>query len=198
MSIQKFNPRFAILLILMIAVAAMRIPNAAQLTPWSNFTPIGAMGLFGGTYFTNKWKAFSFPLLTLLISDIVINTVIFDGKYGILYGGWYIIYGIFVLIVLLGKWMIKNVTFKNVIVAATTAAVAHWLIADFAVWIAGGTDLRTMTPLTKDWSGLMQCYAQGLPFMKNFLVGNLVYGGVMFGSFELLQTRYPALRMQLV
>lgn len=54
MSIQKINPRFAVLAIFMIAVAAMRIPNAAQLTPWSNFSPIGAMALFGGAYFSKN------------------------------------------------------------------------------------------------------------------------------------------------
>ena len=198
MPIQKINPRFATLLLFMMAVAAMRIPNAAQVTPWANFTPIGAMGLFGGTYFTSKWKAFAFPLLTLFVSDLIINTVIFDGKYGMMYSGWYIIYGIFALIVLFGKWLIKKVSIKNVVLAAIVAALSHWLITDFTVWIGGGTDLRTMMPLTKNWAGLMQCYVQGFPFMKNFLIGNLVYSGIMFGSFELLQQRYPALKMQIV
>ena len=196
MPVKKINPRFATLLLFMVAIAGMRIPNAAQLTPWANFTPIGAMGLFGGTYFTSKWKAFAFPLLTLFASDLIINTIIFDGKYGVLYSGWYIIYGIFGLIVLFGKWLIKNVTIKNVALAAFTAAVSHWLIADFFVWIGGGTDLKTMAPLTKNWVGLMQCYAQGFPFMKNFLIGNLVYSTIMFGSFEWLQQRYPVLKMQ--
>ena len=198
MSIEKINPRFAMLLLFMVAVAAMRIPNAAQLTPWANFTPIGAMGLFGGTYFNSKWKAFAFPLLTLFASDLIINNIIFGGKYGVLYSGWYIIYGIFALIVLFGKWLIKNVTIKNVALAALAAAVSHWLIADFFVWMGGGTDLKTMAPLTKNWAGLMQCYAQGFPFMKNFLIGNLVYSAIMFGSFEWLQQRFPALKMQVV
>jgi hypothetical protein len=194
MSIQKINPRFAVLALFMVAVAAMRIPNAAQLTPWANFTPIGAMGLFGGAYFTRKWKTFAFPLLTLLVSDLVINVVVFDGKYGAMYSGWYIIYGIFALIVLFGKWMMKKVTVKNVVLASVAAAVSHWLIADFTVWIGGGTDLRTMTPLTKDWAGLMQCYAQGFPFMKNFLAGTLVYSGVMFGAFEWMKAKSPSLQ----
>jgi hypothetical protein len=194
MSIQKINPRFAVLALFMIVVAAMRIPNAAQLTPWANFTPIGAMGLFGGAYFTSKWKTFAFPLLTLLASDLVINIVVFDGRYGAMYSGWYIIYGIFAVVVVLGKWMIKKVTVKNVVLASVTAAVSHWLIADFTVWIGGGTDLRTMAPLTKDWAGLIQCYAQGFPFMKNFLAGTLVYGGVMFGAFEWMKAKKPSLQ----
>ena len=193
---EKINPRFAVLLLLMVVVAAMRIPNAAQLTPWANFTPIGAMGLFGGAYFTSRWKAFAFPLLTLFASDLIISNIVFDGKYGVLYSGWYIIYGIFALIVFFGKWILQKVTLKNVIGASVVAALGHWLIADFTVWIGGGTDLRTMAPLTKNWAGLVQCYAQGFPFMKNFLIGNLVYSGILFGGFQLAQQRYPVLKLQ--
>jgi hypothetical protein len=174
MSLQKINPRFTVLALFIIAVAAMRIPNAAQLTPWANFTPIGAMGLFGGAYFTKQWKAVLFPLLTLFISDLVIQLFVFKGQYGVMYSGWYFVYLIFVLITFIGKYLIKKVNVINVFVAVVTASLTHWLISDFLVWSGGGTDLRTMLPLTKDWGGLMQCYIQGLPFMKNFLMGTMI------------------------
>ena len=196
MSAKKINPCFAVLLLLMIVVATMRIPNAAQLTPWANFTPIGAMGLFGGAYFISKWKAFAFPLLTLLISDLIINLFVFDGKYGAMYSGWYVIYGVFALIVFYGKRILQKVSEKNVVIASLVAAVSHWLIADFIVWIGGGIDLRTMTPLTKNWAGLVQCYVQGFPFVKNFLIGTLVYSGILFGGFELAKQRFPVLKLQ--
>lgn len=195
MSVQKINPRFIILALFMIAVAAMRIANAAQITPWSNFSPIGAMGLFGGAYFTKNWKAFAFPLLTLFISDIAINMLVLGGKYGIMYSGWYWIYLIFILIGFLGKRIIKNVTVTNVLFAGVTASLLHWLIADFTVWIGGGTDLRTMLPLSKNWAGLIQCYAQGFPFMKNFLAGTLLYSGIMFGAFEWMKSKTPSLQL---
>lgn len=197
MSTQKINPRIAVLLIIMIVVAAMRIPSAAQLMPWANFSPVGAMGLFGGAYFANKWKAFLFPLLTLFVSDLIISNFVLHGKYGVIYSGWYIIYGIFILVVLIGKWLLQKVSVVNVILASVVAALSHWLIADFSVWMSGGTDLRTMTPLTKDWAGLIQCYAQGFPFMQKFLLGNLVYSTIMFGSFSLAQQRFPVLKFQL-
>ena len=197
MSAKKINPCFAVLLLLMIVVATMRIPNAAQLTPWANFTPIGAMGLFGGAYFTSKWKAFAFPLLTLLISDLIIHLFVFEGKYGAMYSGWYVIYGVFTLIVFYGKWILQKVSVKNVVIASVVAALSHWLIADFTVWIGGGTNLRTMTPLTKNGAGLMQCYVQGFPFMKNFLMGTLVYNGILFGGFKLVQQRFPVLKLQM-
>ena len=195
MSIEKINPRFAILAIFMIAVAAMRIPNSAQLTPWANFTPIGAMGLFGGAYFTKQWKAILFPLLTLFASDLIIQSFVFNGKYGIMYSGWYWIYGIIIFITFIGKWLIKNVSVKNVILAAITASLTHWLLADFTVWAGGGTDLRTMTPLAKNWDGLLQCYAQGFPFMRNFLAGTLIYSGIMFGAFEWMKVKQPSLKL---
>lgn len=195
MTTEKINPRFALLALFMVAVAAMRIPNAAQLTPWANFTPIGAMGLFGGAYFTKRWKAAVFPLLTLFVSDIIINTLVLNGKFGVMYNGWYWIYGIFLLITFIGKWLIKKVTIRNVLLAALSASFTHWLLADFTVWAGGGTDLRTMTPLSRDWAGLQQCYLQGLPFMKNFLLGTMVYSGVMFGAFEWMKARQPSLNI---
>lgn len=196
MSLKKINPRLAVLLVLIVSAAAMRIPNAMQATPWAAYTPIGAMALFGGAQFSSRWKAILLPLLTLLISDLVIQLLVFHGRYGILYGGWYIIYGIFVLVVFIGKWIIPKVSVKNIVLASVVAAVSHWLIADFTVWIGGGTDLRTMTPLTRNLAGLVQCYTQGFPFMKNFLVGNLVYGGILFGGFELARKQFPVLTLQ--
>lgn len=197
MSTQKINPRFILLLAIMIAAAAMRIPNAAQITPWSNFTPIGAMGLFGGACFNSRWKKFAFPLLTLFASDLIINLVVFNGKYGAMYGGWYWIYGIFAAIVLLGNWLIKTVSVKNVLIASVAAALLHWMVADFVVWAGGGTDLRTGLPLSRNWSGLQQCYIQGFPFMKNFLAGTLGYSAIMFGAFEWMRQHNPTLNLDL-
>ncbi len=195
MSFQKINPRFAVLAIFIAVIAAMRILNSAGITPWSHFTPIGAMGLFGGAYFSKKWKAILFPLITLLAGDLIIQAFVFNGKYGILYSGWYWIYGIFILITFLGTWLIQKVSVKNVLTAGVAAAITHWLIADFTVWAGGGIDIRTALPLSKNWEGLVQCYVQGFPYMKNFLVGTLVYSGVLFGAFEWMKNRYSSLRI---
>lgn len=175
----------AVLLILIVAAGAMRIPNALQITPWSNFSPVGAMALFGGAYFTSKWKAFLFPLLTLLLGDLAVSVFVFQGKYGIIYDGWYWIYGIYLLIVLTGRWLIRNkVTIKSIAISSVSAALIHWLLADLTMWLSGAVDMRTGLPLSKDISGLMQCYAQGFPLMLNFLAGTVVYSAVLFGVFE--------------
>lgn len=189
MLVKKINPRFAVLLIFMIMVGALRVMNAAEFTTWSNFTPIGAMALFGGAYFKQRWKAFAFPLLTLFLGDLIIHTVIYHGKYA----GRPLIYLSFSLMVLIGIILIRKVTIKNITFSAVVSTVSFWLIADFAVWMGGGTDIRTQQPLSRDFSGLLQCYWQGFPYMINFLLGTLFYGAVMFGLFEWMQKRYPSL-----
>ncbi len=194
MSFQKINPRFAVLAIIMVAAAAMRIPDAAQATPMVNFTPIGAMGLFGGAYFSQRWKAVLFPLLALFVSDLIINVFVYNGQFGLMYRGWYWVYGAFVLIAFIGRWIIRKVTVQNVLLAALAATLTHWLITDFSVWLGGGVDLRTMQPLSRDWSGLVQCYVQAIPYMRNFLLGAIVYSGIMFGAFEWMQRRYHSLQ----
>lgn len=194
MAIQKINPRFAVLALFMIVAAAMRIPNAAQLTPWSNFTPIGAMGLFGGAYFTKAWKAFAFPLLTLFLSDLIIQAFVYDGKYGIMYGSWYWVYGGFCVIVLFGKWLLKKVNVKNVALTGVAATLTYWLIVDFGVFLFGCTDITTGQTMDHSFNSLIKCYAQGAPFMKNFLIGTLVYSGLMFGAFEWMKQKTPRLQ----
>jgi hypothetical protein len=192
----SFSPRLLVLLAIILLTAALRVPNAAQVTPWAHLTPIGAIALFGGAYFT-KWKAWAFPLLALLLSDLAISFFVFNGKFGVLYGGWYWIYGIFVLIILLGRLIIKRVTVINIVAASVCAAVLHWLLSDLTVWLAGGKDLRTMLPLSRDINGLIQCYIQGLPFLKVFLTGTLLYSGIMFGVFEWAKKYNPSLQVQI-
>jgi hypothetical protein len=173
----------------MIVVGVLRVINAAEFTLWSNFTPVGAMALFGGAYFNKRWKAFVFPLLTLLIGDVIIHTIIYSGNYA----GRPLIYLSFALIVLIGIIFIRRVTVKNIILSSTISTLTFWLIADFAVWMGGGIDIRTQQVFSSDLAGLLQCYRQGFPYMINFLLGTLFYCAVMFGLFEWMQKRFPKL-----
>ncbi len=191
---QKINPRFAILAIIIIVVAALRIPNAAQLGPLSNFTPIGAMGLFGGAYFTKNWKAFGFPLVTLLLSDLIINIFVYNRQYGIMYGSWYWVYGGFVLIVLLGRLSLKKVNVTNVALTGIAGTLVYWLVVDFGVFLFGCTDITTGQTMDHSFASLLKCYAQGAPYMKNFLISTLVYSGIMFGAFEWMKANKPSLQ----
>ena len=196
MSLNKINLRTAVLVLIVLIAAVLRVLGTGKvLTPLANFTPTGAMALFGGCYFKDKWKAYLVPLGTLLLSDMVLMNFFFKGfNNGFLYNGWIWIYAAFVLMVVIGHF-IKKVTVTSVVLAAIAATVVHWLVGDFGVWLSGGcTDITTGQPYTHDMQGLTKCLYLAIPYMKNMLIGNLLYGALFFGAFELLQKRYPRLQ----
>ena len=69
-----------------------------------NFTPVGAIALFGGAYFTNKYHAFLVPIFSLWISDLIINNFLFSFYSGFtfFYPGFEWQYSSFLLIKLIG------------------------------------------------------------------------------------------------
>ena len=192
---QKINIRIIVLVGITFLVGFFRILQTTGHTPMSNFTPIGAMALFGGSYFLQNSRAYLFPLLTLFISDIVLMQTVYDGYgNGFLYEGWLWTYVAFGLMVFLGRNIIRKINVKNILLGGFLAGLAHFIIVDFGVWLGGGLDVTTGLPYTRDAAGLLKCYTLAIPFFKNMLAGNLIYGAILFGGYELAQLRFPVLR----
>ena len=186
--------RSVILVAIILLMGIWRVlNNGGQLTPLANFTPIGALALFGGTYFLQKIRAYLFPLLMLLVSDVVMMQTYFDEyRSGLLYDGWYWTYAAFAVMVWLGTLM-HRVNLKNVLLASVGAALVHYMVTDFGVWLGGGLDLTTGKPFTRDWQGFINCYLLALPYLKNMLLSTLLYSALLFGSFEWACRSFPAL-----
>src|SRR5687768_1886130 len=111
MSIPKFNPRTPVLLLTVLLMGMVRFVFIYdhEMSPLSNFSPLGAMAVFSGAYFNKSWKALCFPLLTLLVSDLILSFTVFSKfSNGFLYGGWYWTYGAFVLMTLSSKWITRK------------------------------------------------------------------------------------------
>lgn len=180
---------------MILLAAAFRLVQAStEFSILTNFTPVGAIALFGGAYFTDRWKAFIIPMATLWLSDVFINRMFYFDHWVFTYSGFYWVYGSFALMVFIGHF-IKKVSFVTVVLSGIGAALAHWIVSDLGVWL-GGTDFTTGLPFTKDFSGLVKCLTLALPFLKNMLLGNLVFCGVLFGGFEWMQSRYPSLKLE--
>src|SRR3990172_5075973 len=79
-----------------------------------NFAPIGAMALFGGAYMTKK-QALIVPVAVMVLSDLVIG---FDS---IPMRG--VVYGSFLLMVLIGFRLKKGINLKNLILSTLAASV---------------------------------------------------------------------------
>ncbi len=187
MSLNKINLRNWVLLLIIIAAAATRFIFLGQQTVLSNFTPIGAIALFGGTYFTDKYKSYLVPLITLFVSDIFINHF-YTNQYTFFYGGIFWVYASFAFMVFIGS-QIKKVNAGTVLLGAMASVLVHWLLTDIHPWLAG-------TMYNKDITGYYQSLIAAIPFERNLLLGNLVYGAILYGGFELAQARFAVLRRQ--
>lgn len=184
------SPRTLVLLLLMLLIIGLRVvaPLSPDFKLIANFSGIGAVALFGGSYFNNKWSAFLLPLVILLLSDIGLSLTM-GMDYGF-YQGWYYTYIAFALMVLGGNVLIKKVNVQNVLGASLVAVFIHWIVSDYGVWLGS-----TIYPQTI--AGFWACLVIAIPYELNFLYGTLAYSAVMFGAFESLKVRYPVLSLNI-
>src|SRR3569832_2516189 len=111
MASEKNKPGTAAILLMICATGLVRVVFNFNhdISSLANFSTKGTMELFGGGYFNRQWKAFSFPLLTLFLTDFILHQTVFKSySQGILYGGWYWVYGAFALMTIAGRWIMKT------------------------------------------------------------------------------------------
>lgn len=183
MSLEKINLRNSILILMVIAAASTRLLGLGGSATWMNFSPLGAIALFSGAYFTSKLKAYMVPLVTLLLSDVMMSYFYFN-KFLLFYEGAFYVYLAFAIMVAIGTLMHK-INVGNVFLASVASVLVHWLLSDIQPWLAG-------YPHTL--SGYVQCLIAAIPFEKNLLFGNLLFGTILFGGFELAKSKFSALR----
>lgn len=190
MSLKQFNPRTLVLLAFMLVIGVMRVLFSLEpeMSPIATFTPLGAIALFGGASFNNRFKAFVFPLLTLWLSDILLNRLMYYHEWRFFYEGWYWTYGAYALMVVIGKWLIPHVNVKNVLIASLAATLIHW------IGTSPGCFMVENSMYPKTWNGYLTSLIAAIPYERNFLVGTLLYSGLLFGGFEWLKQRFSALQ----
>jgi hypothetical protein len=182
-STEKINIRFTVLCGMILLAAFSRI-----IPHMPNFSPLGAIGLFGAAHFQKKWQAFLIPIAATWLSDLFINNVIYGQyypKFTWFYEGFYWIYGTYALIVLAGILIFRKITVQRIIIGSLVSTAIFFLITNFMCWPG--------TTYPQNFNGLMTCYAAGLPFLKGTFLGDLFYSGVLFGGFAWAQRQWPAL-----
>jgi hypothetical protein len=183
---QKLDLRFGVIAtIILLAALSRLIPHP------HNFSPIGGMALFGAAYFTKRQWAFIVPLVSMWISDLALNNIVYRAYFDHFvwfYSGSLFTYCAFALIVLLGIFALKKVHIYNLALSALGASVIFFIVSNFGVWFSG-----IMYP--KDLSGLVACYVAGIPFFQNTVLGDLFYSTVLFGAFELSLRKVPRLAL---
>ena len=169
----SIHPRAAVITGIVLAAAVLRIVPHPM-----NFTPIGALALFGGAYFSSKRAAVAVPLLSLVAGDI------FTGFH------WLIpyVYASFLVSVAIGFWLRRKKSASRIGAATVAGAIQFFLVSNFALWAS------SIGSYPKNLSGLAECYIAGLPLFWNTLAGDAFYVALLFGGMALAEKRFPALR----
>lgn len=156
--------RFVVFIIVVVSIAV-----TSRLLPHPpNFTAMGAVALFAGTYLPRRWGVVV-PLVALFLTDFAL------GFYEPLVA--VSVYGSFALVGAIGLWIRKNKKPSTVLMGALSASVIFFFITNFAVW--------AFTPwYPKTAFGLYQSYALAVPFFRNMLAGDLIYTILIFGLYE--------------
>jgi hypothetical protein len=178
----KLTVRFGVIsMIILIAALSRLIPHPA------NFSPIGGMALFGAACYGKRRWAFIVPILSMWISDLILNNVVYGSYFDHFvwfYSGSGFTYGAFALIVTAGLFILKKIKIPRLIAASLAASVIFFLVSNFGVWFSSGMYPQTL-------SGLEACYVAGLPFFRNTVAGDLVYSAILFGAFEWSARTFP-------
>jgi hypothetical protein len=165
------NTRLITLSLIVFAIAMFRI-----LPHPPNVSPVAAMALFGGAYFSDRRVAFIVPFLALLLSDLLIG----------LHDTMVYVYVGFALTVVIGVWIGQKLNISRIAIALLVSSGLFFAITNFGAWVTSG-----LYPMTAE--GLLQAYIAAIPFFQNSLLGNLVFTALLFGGYSLLQRNIPSL-----
>lgn len=165
------NIRFKVVLGMILAAAVVRL-----LPHPPNFTPIGAMALFGAARFRDWRVGFLAPLVALTLSQFAIRSFYLFP----------VIVLAFVMMSCIGLFLRRRSGVLPVSAAVISGSAIFFLVTNFAVWAGGG---YPRTP-----GGLIVCYTAGIPFFWNTVGGDALYAALLFGGLALAEQKFRALQ----
>ena len=181
----KVNISYLTIIVLILFASFSRI-----IPHMPNFTPLGAMALFGGAYLKNKYHALVIPIASLWLSDLVLNNFIFSfySDFTWFYPGFLWQYTSFILITIIGYFFLKKVNFKNIFITSISSSLLFFVITNFGVWLSGSI-------YSLDFQGLITCYVMAIPFYKGTILGFICYSSLLFGILEFSRYKFQVLKV---
>jgi hypothetical protein len=178
----KLNKNVLLSVALMVVITSVYriLPNRPY-----GFAPQIALALFGGAFFVqNKKWAFSLPLISMFISDLLYQVLYHFGYSEIegFYSGQWINYLLIGSLTVFG-FMISEAKVFKVILASLAAPTTYFLLSNSLVWLGNGGYQHSRT-----FSGLLQTLIDGIPFYQNSVMGTLVFGALLFGGYSLVKS----------
>lgn len=158
----KINRLVPFMGIVILAIISRLLPHPP------NIAPIAGLALLSGANLKNKWS-FAIPLTAMVLSDIFLGfhpTIPF-------------VYGSFFIITVIGMFLKNKQTFAKIVCVSLIASFLFFFITNFGVWL-------TSSMYTKNLTGLINSYIMGLPFLRNTIMGDLIYTLGLFYGYRFL------------
>ena len=166
------------ILIVLAIIAALGVIRLLPHPP--NFTPLGAIAIFAGVHLGRKMWAYLIPALILLLTDLVAGPVFYEGFL------W--VYLAYIPLVLIGRGISTNRNPISIGFGALSGAIIFFLISNFGVWVHSALYPKTL-------EGLGACYAMGLPFLRNDILGTIAFCAVAFAVYDFIRNRVPEIEL---
>ena len=155
-------------LFVILAVAVRFLPHPLA------FTPVGAALLFFGA--RGPRRQLWVPFALLAASDVILTKLVYAYPFSMDH---FVTWAWYAAMLWLGTRLRENARPLPIIGAALGGSVSFFLLSNFAVWAVWDMYPRTV-------SGLMTCYAAGLPFFRRAVAGDLLFTTAMFATPVLL------------
>lgn len=172
----KLNSGFTYLVILAVLIA---LGVAGRLLPHPpNFTPMAAIALFAGFIFMKKYMAVVAVVAVMLLTDYF--------AFGYLSPDWFasksmmVVYLALLFPIVFRGFLQKKLGVLRIAGAALASSTVFFVATNFAVW--------AFSPMyEKTWAGLVLCYTMAIPFFQNTIAGDIMWSGIVFGSYFALR-----------
>ena len=138
-----------------------------------NISPVPAMCLLGGAYFSARWAGLGLGLIAYLLSDLLLAQISGQPAFAF-YKTMPFVYAGFVLHGVIGLTLRGKVSAARVGVTAVVSEIAFFLLTNFGEWAIGDINYA------KSPGGLIACYTAALPFLSRSIYGTLIYSAVFF------------------
>jgi hypothetical protein len=132
-----------------------------------NVTAVGSLTLFTASRYGLK-KSLVVTFAIMLITDLIV------GLHPVMWAT----YGSFIISAVMGRFLLVRRNMVRVAGVTLTSSIIFFILTNFAVWLVPGS----MYPKTV--MGLAECYMMALPFFRNTLTGDAIYGIIFFGGYE--------------
>ena len=158
---------------LYLLVACISLGLVVRIIPHvPNVSPLIPLALIFG-------QRYRLPIGILAVTFILVTSSLMLG-YTIFSFSMFFMLASYAMILLLGRHLNRGWFFNGII-----ASLIFWVMTNFGVWLISG-----MYPASCE--GFIRCYYLALPFLRNTLVGNVLWGWVLHELCQIERSADPA------